>query len=86
MEANEIMVNEDVMEVAPEVVADGSGKALQVVEGIAIATVVGFIFYKLGKRIYKSIKARKELKAQIEEDYTDVESNDNADNVEEDSE
>lgn len=86
MEANEIMVNEEVMEATPEIVSDGSGKVIDTIAGIAIAGLVGFGIYKLAKKIYTKVKTKRDLKKQIEEVYDNVEAADNAENIEEDSE
>lgn len=86
MEAKEIVVNEEVMEVAPEIVSDGSGKVIDTIAVVAIAGVVGFGIYKLGKKIYTKVKTKRDLKKKIDEVYDNIEAAENAENIEEDAE
>ena len=63
----EIMANEEVMEVAEQIVADDSGKAGVIVAAIGAVVVGGFITYKVITKIAAKVKAKKEKKARDEE-------------------
>lgn len=61
METNEI-VNNEVIEVAEELVPVTSGNGLKIAGGIGLAAIVGVAAYKGGKLIWAKIKAKKEEK------------------------
>jgi molybdopterin-binding protein len=79
MENKEIMVNEEVMDAAEELVTIDSGNGLKVAAKIGLAALVGFGIYKVGKHVYAKIKAKKESKMcedcieDLEEDFEEVE-------------
>ena len=65
MDAQEIMTNEEVMEVAEDLVPVGSGKDLGIgiAIGGAIVTVGGLAYKYIVKPLVAKIKAKKEAKA-----------------------
>lgn len=62
MEANEIMKNEEIVEVAEEAVTAGSGKSFKVVAGFGLGVIAGMLAYKY---VVKPVAAK--IKAEIEE-------------------
>lgn len=75
MEANEIMVNEDVMEMTEEVTTSTPNKGLKIAAGIGLAALVGAVAYKfVAKPIAAKIKAKKAQKqAEAEDCYVPAE-------------
>lgn len=70
MEANEIMVNEDVMEITEEVTTCTPNKGLKIAAGIGIAALVSAVAYKfVVKPIVAKVKAKKAEKALEEDSY-----------------
>lgn len=68
---NEIMVNEEVMENATEVVTTESGNGFKTLVGIGLTVLAGVVVYKVGKKVIAKVKAKKEqakmIKANSEE-------------------
>lgn len=61
-----IMANEEVVEVAEEVVTTGSGKAGKVVVGLGLIALGGAVLYKrVIKPIIAKVKAKKEARKTI---------------------
>lgn len=75
MEANEIMVNEEVIETAEEIATSGPSKGFKIAAGVGIAALVGGLAYKfIAKPIVAKIKAKKaEKEIEAEYDYVDDE-------------
>ena len=67
MENNEIMMNDEVIENAVEVVAVEPKKGFGTLVGIGLTVVAGVIVYKIGKKIVTKVKKAKEEKAAIVE-------------------
>ena len=57
--------NEDIIEVCS---CDGTGKGIAIGVGL---TAVGYGLYRLGKKVYHDIKAKKSAKINIPEDISD---------------
>lgn len=77
MENKEILTNEEIIEATEELTVD-SRNGFKVFAGIGLAALVGFGAYKLGKRIYGKIKAKKEATDgyEVEVDTFDEDSED----------
>lgn len=77
--AKEITMNEEVMETVEEVATVGAGKGLKIAGGVTLAALVGFIAYKVGKKITAKIKDKKAQKAMAQcadAEIDDAEAND----------
>lgn len=68
MEANEIMLNDEVMEVTEDIVKTGSGKGFKVAAGVGAIVLVGGLAYKyVIKPTIAKIKAKKETDRDVVE-------------------
>lgn len=73
METNEILTNEEVMDVAEEVVTTGSGKALKTLGIFGGAVLIGGLAYKYAvKPIIAKVKAKKEPEDDFSDDADDI--------------
>lgn len=72
--AQEIIMNDEVIEAAEEIATAETGKGLKIAGGVALATLVGFIAYKAGKKLVAMIKAKKAQQAM--EQVLDAEADD----------
>ena len=71
MEANEIMVNEEVIEnTAEEIVKASSGKVLMVAGGIGLAVLAGVVAYKYVAK--PAIKAKDDWSDVIDAEATEI--------------
>lgn len=71
METNEMMVNEEVIGVAEEIMKVNSGKGFKIAAGVGLIGVGGFVAYKyLVKPIIAKIKTKKESQ-EIDEEIED---------------
>lgn len=61
--ANEIILNEEVIEAEEELVTSSTGKGLKIAAGVGLAALVSVVAYKVGKLVVSKIKEKKELKA-----------------------
>lgn len=71
--AQEIIKNEEVIETAEEIATIGAGKGLKIAGGVAVAALVSFVAYKVGKKVAAKIKDKKAQKAVEQGIVTDVE-------------
>ena len=76
MNNNEIMVNEDVIEMAEEIATAGSGNGFKVAAGVGLTALGGFVAYKyVIKPMVVKIKTKKEqqrINAEVD-DFDDTE-------------
>ncbi len=74
MEANEIMVNEEVIEnTAEEIVKASSGKVLMVAGGIGLAVLAGVVAYKyVAKPAIARFKAKDDWSDVIDAEATEI--------------
>ena len=74
METNEIIVNEEVMEIAEDVVTSNSGTNFAKFAGIGLAVVIGGIAYKYAvKPFLEKRKANKEIDEHDEREEDEIE-------------
>lgn len=67
METNNIMNNEEVMEVAEEIVTGGTGNGLKIAAGAGVAVVAGVLAYKyIAKPLAAKIKSKKEHEVKVD--------------------
>lgn len=71
--ANEIIMNDEVIEATEELATTGTNKALKIGGGIALLGLAGFGLYKAGKWVVAKIKAKKEQMEAASESETDAE-------------
>lgn len=67
MENNEIMMNDEVIENAVEVMAEEPKKGFGALVGVGLTIVAGVVIYKIGKKIVAKVKKAKEEKAAVVE-------------------
>lgn len=80
MEANEIMVNEEVIEnTAEEIVKASSGTALKVAGGIGLAVLAGVVVYKfVAKPAIARFKAKDDWSDVVDAEATEIVDDENA--------
>lgn len=71
--ANEIIMNEGVIEATEELVTTGPCKAVKIGGGVALLALAGFGLYKAGKWVVGKIKAKKEQNEATSETETSAE-------------
>ena len=63
MENKEIMLNDEVIENAAEVMVEEPKKGFGALVGIGLMIVAGVVIYKIGKKVVAKVKKTKEEKA-----------------------